>query len=158
MVTRDSVGNGTRSRESRRPRGVLFLCVRNSARSQIAEGWARALLPVGTRVFSAGSEPAETVHPCAVTVMREVGVEVASQRPKGIGEIPLDQVDLVVTLCSDEVCPVLPGSIQQEHWGLPDPAAVSGGEQEALAAFCATRDEIRRLVEGLRDRWASPGR
>ena len=97
--------------EPRPPRGVLFLCVRNSARSQMAEGWARKLLPADARIFSAGSEPAETVSRHAVESMREAGVEIGSQRTKGMGEIPLAEVDVVVTLCSEEVFPVLPGSM-----------------------------------------------
>ena len=135
------------------PRGVLFLCVRNSARSQMAEGWARKLLPAGVRIFSAGSEPAETVNRYAVEIMREAGVDIGSQRTKGMDEIPLAEVDVVVTLCTQEVFPVLPGSMRRERWNLPDPAAVSGNEQAVKAAFRATRDEIRRRMETLAKLW-----
>ena len=119
----------------------------------MAEGWARELLPAEARIFSAGSEPAETVNRYAVEIMREAGVEIGSQRTKGMGEIPLAEVELVVTLCSEEVCPVLPGSMRREHWDLPDPAAVAGDEQEIKAAFRATRDEIRRRMETLAKQW-----
>jgi phosphate transport system protein len=134
------------------PRGVLFLCVGNSARSQMAEGWARHLLPATVRIWSAGSQPAAAVNPNAVRVMREAGIDISGQRPKRIDEVPLGEVDTVITLCSEEICPVLPGDYMKEAWRLPDPAAVVGGAAEVEAAFRATRDEIRvrlqELVEG----------
>jgi phosphate transport system protein len=156
MVMREDIrhrGKLGEPAEPRAPRGVLFLCVRNSARSQMAEGWARKVLPASAQIFSAGSDPAETVNPHAVGAMREAGIDISSQRTKGMGEIPLAEVDLVVTLCAEEVCPVLPGSMRREHWILPDPAAVSGNEQEVKAAFRATRDEIRRRMEVLAKQW-----
>ena len=89
------------------PRAVLFLCVANSARSQIAEGLARRLAPRGTSVYSAGSEPG-TINPLAVRALAEVGVDASAQQSKGLDAIPLDEIDLVVTLCAEEVCPLFP--------------------------------------------------
>jgi phosphate transport system protein len=134
-------------REDSRPRmphGVLFLCTHNQARSQMAEGWARKLTRI--RVWSAGSEPAAEVHPRAVQVMQEVGIDISRQRPKRIGDVPLGDVDTVITLCAEE-CPPLPAPLGLERWELPDPAAAAGAEQ--LAAFRRVRDELRRRIEAL---------
>ncbi len=123
------------------PRGVLFLCVANSARSQIAEGLARRLAPPGVRVWSAGSEPG-TIHPLAVQVLTEAGVDASAQRSKGLDAVPLDEVDLVVTLCAEEVCPLFPRPVRKLHWPLPDPARAAGTDAERLAAFRAVRDDL----------------
>ena len=120
---------------------ILFLCVANSARSQLAEGLARRLAPPGTRVYSAGSEPG-TIHPLAVRALAEVGVDASGQRSKGLDAIPLDAIDLVVTLCAEEVCPLFPRPVRKLHWPLADPARASGSDEERLAAFRAVRDEL----------------
>jgi phosphate transport system protein len=134
------------SHEARRaPRGVLFLCVQNSARSQMAEGWARKLS--GIRVWSAGSRPAGAVHPLAVRAMLEVGVDISRQRPKAISDVPLGEIDAVITLCAEEC--VLPPAQRVERWELPDPAAAGGGEAEVLAAFRAVREELKRRISEL---------
>lgn len=125
------------------PRGILFLCVANSARSQMAEGWARHLLPSSVQVFSAGSRPT-TLDPLAVKVMAEEGVDIAGQRAKGLDQIPMDQIELVVTLCSEEQCPALPASLKREGWALPDPAA--GPEAQREESFRRARDEIRKRL------------
>ncbi len=126
---------------------ILFLCVANSARSQLAEGLARRVAPPGTRVYSAGSEPG-TIHPLAVRALAEVGIDASAQRSKGLDAVPLDAIDLVVTLCAEEVCPLFPRPVRREHWPLPDPARVAGDEAARLAAFRAVRDELaRRLGE-----------
>jgi thioredoxin type arsenate reductase len=135
-------GNGTR-----RP-GVLFLCVANSGRSQMAEGFARVYAPPGIEVWSAGSEPRQ-VHPLAVAVMAEEGIDLAGQRSKGVGEVPVDRIGTVVTLCAEEVCPTFPGSVRRLHWPLPDPAAADGNDEERRATFRAVRDEIHGRVAGL---------
>jgi len=129
-------------------KGVLFLCVANSARSQIAEGVARALAPAGTRVWSAGSRPTR-VRPEAIAVLREIGLDISSHRSKAVAEIPASEVDTVVTLCAEEECPLFLGPARRLHWGLPDPAAVTGSEEERLDAFRKTRDELRRRLEAL---------
>jgi arsenate reductase len=133
-------------------KGLLFLCVANSARSQMAEGIARALAPAGLRVWSAGSAPTK-LRDEAVAVLREIGIDIAGQRAKPIASIPAEQVDVVVTLCSGEVCPVFLGAAEQLHWPLSDPAAVEGTEAGRLAAFRAVRDDVRSRVEAfLRER------
>jgi thioredoxin type arsenate reductase len=120
---------------------ILFLCVANSARSQLAEGLARRLAPPGTRVYSAGSEPG-TIHPLAVRVLAEVGVDASAQHSKGLDALPLSEIDLVVTLCAEEVCPLFPRPVRTLHWPLPDPARTSGSDEQRLAAFRAVRDEL----------------
>jgi len=133
---------------SRSPHGVLFLCKQNSARSQMAEGWARKLLPTGIRIWSAGSEPAHAVHPYAVQVMREVGVDISSQRPKPLSHVPLGDIDTVVTLCIEPAAmPVGENLRRRESWGLPDPTLATGSEQDVLTVFRSTRDELRRRIE-----------
>lgn len=121
--------------------GLLFLCVANSARSQMAEGLARARFGGGVRVQSAGSAPS-AVNPLAARVMAEIGIDVSGQRSKHVETIDLATVDVVVTLCADEVCPVLPGEARRLHWPLPDPAAAAGSEGERLDRFRSVRDEI----------------
>ncbi len=127
---------------------VLFLCVANSARSQMAEGLARMLAPDGYRFWSAGSEPG-TLHPLAVAALAELGIDISHHRAKGLTGIPLDQVDTIVTLCAEEVCPVVPGRVRRLHWPLPDPARAEGSEEARLAAFRAARDRLRELLPQL---------
>jgi phosphate transport system protein len=136
-----------------RPHGVLFLCVRNSARSQIAEAWAEKLFPVGVRIWSAGSDPGDEVDPHAVRAMQEAGIDISRARPKSIADIPMGDVDTVITLCSEESCPVLPGDLFRESWPMPDPAEAGGTEDEILDAFRLTRDKLRRRIEALRTSW-----
>lgn len=128
-----------------RPAGLLFLCVANSARSQLAEGIARALAPAGVTVWSAGSRPTH-VRPEAVAVLREIGIDISQHRSKAVAEIPADEVDAVITLCAEEECPVFLGRAPRLHWGLPDPAAAAGTEAQRLAAFRQVRDELRRRL------------
>jgi len=135
-----------------RPRHILFLCVANSARSQMAEGIGRSLAPPGVTVSSAGSEPA-FVRPQAIQVLKEIGVDISGHRSKGLETIEADSVEAVVTLCAEEVCPAFLGKGHRVHWGLPDPAAVVGTEDTRLAAFRDVRDEIllrlKVLFEGM---------
>lgn len=135
-----------------RKKGILFLCVANSARSQMAEGLARLVFGDAVRVQSAGSRPTR-VNPHAIAVMQEVGVDLAAQRSKSVDEIDPDSVDLVITLCAEEVCPVYPGRIDRLHWPFPDPAAVSGPEEAQRDAFRQVRDRIRERLE----RYAATG-
>lgn len=128
--------------------GVVFLCVANSARSQMAEGLARALAPPGVEVFSAGSRPA-SVNPLAVRALAEIGIDIAAHRSKGLAEVPMARVQTVVTLCAEEECPALPGDVRRLHWGLPDPAAATGSEDDRLRAFRAVRDELRERLPAL---------
>ena len=128
--------------------GVLFLCVANSARSQIAEGIARQIAPPGVRVWSAGSRPA-TIRPEAITVLSEIGIDISGHRSKGVAEIPSVEVDTVITLCGEEECPVFLGKATRLHWGLPNPAAFQGSEEDRLTAFRGIRDELRRRIAEL---------
>jgi arsenate reductase len=119
-------------------RTVLFLCVANSARSQMAEGLARALAPAGFRFLSAGSAP-RALHPLAAATLAEDGIDVTAQRAKSVSEIPIETVDTVVTLCAEEVCPVVPGGVRRLHWPLPDPASAGETDAERRAAGnCST--------------------
>lgn len=123
------------------PRGWLFLCVANSARSQLAEGIARALAPDDVWVGSAGSEPT-SVRPEAIQVLAEIGVDITGHRSKGMHEIPADRVEAVVTLCAGEVCPVWLGHAHRVHWGLPDPAAARGWCSGGSVPFPSSRGFI----------------
>ena len=127
------------------PRSILFLCVANSARSQMAEGLARALAPSGVEVASAGSAPTELRRE-AVDVLREIGIYIANQRAKGVDDIDLDTVQLVVTLCAEEECPVVLKPIPRLSWALSDPAAEDGDPERRREAFRVARDEIRRRL------------
>jgi arsenate reductase len=130
------------------PRAALFLCVHNAARSQIAEGFARSLAPPGTEIWSAGIDPSR-LHPLAVEVMKELGIDLAGQRSKKIDEVPWKTADTVITLCgeSDEVCPTVASTVRRVHWPLADPLAAPEAEQ--LAAFREARDEIRWRIASL---------
>ena len=129
-------------------KGVLFLCVANSARSQMAEGLARSAFGDRVPVSSAGSQPTG-LNPLAVTALAELGIDISGQRSKSVDSIDPSTVGLVVTLCADEVCPVFPGRARRLHWPLPDPAAAQGTDEERLAKFREARDEIRRRLTSL---------
>jgi arsenate reductase len=131
---------------------VLFLCVANSARSQMAEGFARGLAGPGAEIHSAGSAPTR-LHPLAVRVMREAGIDISGQRAKSIEEVPRERIGTVITLCAEQACPLFPGEVERLHWPFEDPAAAAGSEEEVLAAFRRVRDQIRRRVE----RYFGPG-
>jgi arsenate reductase len=128
------------------PRGVLFLCVANSARSQMAEGIARALLPAEVKVWSAGSYPTK-VRPEAIEVLREIGIDISTNYSKNVAEVPVDEIEVVVTLCAEEECPLFLGKATRLHWGLPDPAGTQGSADERLASFRKVRDELRRRIQ-----------
>jgi len=104
-------------------KGILFLCTGNSCRSQMAEGFARKMFPKDIKIFSAGLEP-KGVHLMAVKVMQEVGIDISHQKSKNISEIPIDKIDLVVTLCGDAAgrCPVFQGKVKKIHWEIENPA------------------------------------
>lgn len=129
---------------------ILFLCTGNSCRSQMAEGWARAL--GGDRVIaqSAGIE-AHGKNPRAIAVMAESGVDISEQESTIVTDGMIGNAHVVVTVCghADEQCPVLPPSVKKIHWPLTDPAKAAGTEDEIMAAFRATREEVRNRVGGL---------
>ena len=127
--------------------GVLFLCVANSARSQMAEGIARARAGDRLSIQSAGSAPSR-VHPVAVQALAEIGIDASAQRSKSVDEIDRATVDTVITLCAEEVCPAFLGRARRLHWPLPDPAGRATPDT-LLAGFRAVRDELRRRLEDL---------
>lgn len=123
---------------------VLFLCVANSARSQMAEGLARRLFGTLVTVQSAGSAPSR-VNPNAIEVMREIGIDISEHRSKSVDEIDPSTVDVVVTLCVEEVCPVWPGKTTRAQWPIPDPATddPNVSPEATLVRFRRARDELR---------------
>lgn len=128
-------------------RGILFLCVANSARSQMAEGLARDLAGSRLRVQSAGSEPSR-VNPLAVRAMAEIGISLEGQVSKSVQEIDPATVDTVISLCDEEVCPVFLGAARRLHWGLPDPAGHDEPEEVSLERFRSVRDELELRISG----------
>lgn len=131
------------------PVSMLFLCVANSARSQMAEGLARQMFP-GFRIQSAGSRPSR-VNPTAIEVLAEVGIDAAAQHSKGVEDIDPASVDLVITLCAEEVCPLFLGQAERLHWPIPDPASEDPTltPDQMRMRFRAGRDEIHSRLEAL---------
>lgn len=120
---------------------VLFLCVANSARSQIAEAIAKIILPANIKVMSAGSNPVENIHPLAIKVLHEYGIDGTLLKPKSIMSLPqgfMDQDCLVIRLCAEEQCPLVNSKLSILDWSMPDPA----GSEEPLKAF----EETSRLI------------
>jgi arsenate reductase len=129
-------------------KAILFLCVANSARSQMAEGLARKLFGARIAVQSAGSEPSR-VNPYAIEVMREVGVDLTTHHSKSVQSIDPATVSSVITLCAEEVCPVFLGKARRLHWPIPDPASKDASipRDEMLTRFRAARDQIQGRLE-----------
>jgi arsenate reductase (thioredoxin) len=127
---------------------ILFLCVANSARSQMAEGLARTILGPAVRVQSAGSKPS-TVNPYAVEAMREIGIDITSHTSKSADTIDPASVDTVITLCAEEVCPVFLGKVHRLHWPVEDAASKDPSltREQMLVRFRKARDEIRAKLE-----------
>jgi protein-tyrosine-phosphatase len=123
-------------------KGVLFLCIHNSGRSQMAAGFMRHLGAGRVTVYSAGSEPANSINPSAVAVMKEVGIDIASAQPQLWTIEMLKAVDVVVTMGCGDACPFLPGK-KYVDWPLNDPAG------QGVDAVRPIRDEIQKLVEDL---------
>ena len=131
---------------------VLFLCTGNSARSQMAEGFLRALGPANWQIYSAGTRPVG-LNAHAVAVMAELALDISGQRSKGLGDVPADP-DVAVTVCDSAAreCPVFPGNVRRLHWPVDDPAASTGSPEQVRQAFRHARDELRRhILEFLRD-------
>jgi arsenate reductase len=133
---------------------VLFLCVANAARSQMAEGLARRRFGASVRVASAGSAPSR-VHPLAVQALAEIGVSTEGQLSKHVDSIDPAGVDLVITLCAEESCPVFLGDARRMSWAMPDPDGPGAGsteeerELDRFRRFCAARDAIAQRIEVL---------
>jgi arsenate reductase len=128
---------------------VLVLCTGNSCRSHLAEGILRAAAKDRFRVASAGSKPAGYVHPLAIQVMKEIGIDISAHHSKHLNEFLDQQVETVITVCgnADQVCPMFPGQMNRHHWGFDDPAHATGTDEEKLDIFRRVRDEIRRVFE-----------
>ena len=140
-----------------RPPHLLFLCVANSARSQMAEGLARSLYGEKAVIESAGSKPSR-VNPYAIEVMKEVGIDLDSHRSKSVDDLDPTTVDVVITLCAEEVCPVFLGMVKRLHWPIPDPASddLRLGREEMLRRFRTARDTIRGKLEAARAELLEP--
>jgi len=128
---------------------VLILCTGNSCRSHIAEGFLRKIAGDILDVQSAGSKPAGFVHPLAIRVMSEAGIDISHHRSKHLNEFMDKKIETVITVCdhADEACPLFPGQVNRHHWGFVDPAHAQGSEAEVLAVFRQVRDEIQRVFE-----------
>jgi arsenate reductase len=128
---------------------VLVLCTHNSARSQMAEGFLRALVPERVEVASAGTE-ATRVHPLAIRAMDEVGIDLRQHRSKTLDAFLAEPWDYVITVCdsANERCPVFPGRTRRLHWSFDDPSAATGSEEQRLAVFRRVRDEIAGRLRG----------
>ena len=128
---------------------VLILCTGNSCRSHLAEGILRAAVGDTMEVHSAGSKPAGYVHPKAVEVMREIGINISRHTSKHMNDFLDRQVTTVITVCgnADQACPMFPGQVNRYHWGFEDPAHAEGSEEEILNVFRKVRDQIRLVFE-----------
>ncbi|MCX5793884.1 MAG: arsenate reductase ArsC [Elusimicrobia bacterium] len=129
---------------------ILFLCTGNSCRSQMAEGWTRHLHGDKFEAYSAGVKPVE-LHPLAVQVMKEAGVDISAQKTKPVSVLKDVDFDYVITVCDNarESCPLFPGKTEVLHMDFEDPAAAQGNEEGVLAVFRRVRDQIREFVLSL---------
>ena len=129
---------------------ILFLCVGNSARSQIAEGLAKWMMGSEHNIQSAGSQPSDSVHQNAISTMKEIGIDISGNNPKGINELDkefLDNLDYVITLCAEEVCPTLNKETHKIHWANEDPDNDSYSDDMLEKEFRRTRENIYNLLK-----------
>lgn len=128
---------------------VLILCTGNSCRSHLAEGFLKAAAGDLLNVQSAGSKPAGYVHPLAIRVMQEVGIDISQHTSKHLNQFLDQKIETVITVCgnADQACPIFPGQVNRHHWGFIDPAHAQGSEEQILQVFRTVRDEIRRVFE-----------
>ncbi len=128
---------------------VLILCTGNSCRSHLAEGILRRAAGDILNVQSAGSKPAGFVHPMAIKVMAEIGIDISEHRSKHLNDFLSAGVETVITVCgnADQVCPIFPGQINRHHFPFYDPAKAEGNEAEILNVFRRVRDEIKVVFE-----------
>jgi arsenate reductase len=132
---------------------VLILCTGNSCRSHLAEGILESVAGDILDVQSAGSKPTGFVHPLAIAVMREIGIDISGHRSKPLSEFIDRKIETVITVCSnaDAACPIFPGQVNRHHWPFDDPAHATGTEEERLAVFRRVRNEIRRTFTAYAD-------
>jgi arsenate reductase len=139
----------TKARSRTRPYRVLFLCTGNSARSQLAEAVLNRKGQGRFEAYSAGSRPAARVNPFALRVLAEGGIDWGGRQPRGLEVLDQERWDFVITVCDKarEVCPVFPGQPILAHWGMPDPAALEGDDEQKLAAFRESLILISRRID-----------
>ncbi len=128
---------------------VLILCTGNSCRSHMAEGVLRNVAGDLFDVHSAGSNPAGYVHPLAIRVMKEIGIDIAHHTSKHMNDFLDGNISTVITVCgnADQACPMFPGQVHRYHWGFDDPAHAGGTDEEVLNAFRKVRDQIKLVFE-----------
>ena len=129
---------------------ILFLCVGNSGRSQIAEGLARDMLPNSFDIRSAGSSPAKKIHKDAISVMADLGIDITNYKPKSIDSLDkefVDNLDYVITLCAEEICPIMPTTTKAFHWPNEDPDNDGFNDLQSKNAFIKTRENIFNLLK-----------
>jgi arsenate reductase len=127
---------------------VLFLCTGNACRSQMAEGWLKALGGDRFEVYSAGIV-AHGKNPRAIAAMKEAGVDISQQKSEALDPAFLKEIDLLITVCgsADASCPTVPASCEKQHWPFDDPAKASGSEEEVMAEFYKVRDQIKHKIQ-----------
>ena len=126
------------------------MCVGNSARSQIAEGLAKAMLSKEHQIQSAGSMPSGKVHPGAIACMKSIGIDISNHTSKSIDDLEsdfMDNLDYVITLCAEEVCPILPSKAENLHWINEDPANSSYNNAQLRTSFAKTRENLYKLLK-----------
>jgi arsenate reductase len=128
---------------------ILILCTGNSCRSHLAEGFLRAAAGDILDVQSAGSKPAGYVHPMAIKVMQEAGIDISQHTSKHLSQFLDQKIETVITVCgnADQSCPIFPGQMNRYHWAFYDPAKAEGNDEEILKVFRQVRDEIKRVFE-----------
>ena len=128
---------------------VLILCTGNSCRSHLAEGILRQVAGDLFDVHSAGSNPAGYVHPKAIEVMREIGIDISGHTSKHMNQFLDRKIDTVITVCgkADQACPMFPGQVNRYHWGFDDPAHAKGSDEEVLNVFRRVRDQIKLVFQ-----------
>ena len=129
---------------------ILFLCVANSARSQMAEGLAKSMFGKEHNIQSAGSIPSGEVHPSAIIAMDDIGIDIRDQYSKSTDDLDkdfIDNLDYAITLCAEEVCPVLPSKALSLNWMNEDPANDSYSEKQLKTSFSNTRDNLYKLIK-----------
>jgi arsenate reductase len=134
---------------------ILILCTGNSCRSHIGEGVLRAALGDLANVHSAGSNPAGYVHPFAMKVMAEIGIDISSHRSKNLNEFLEQPIHTVITVCgnADQACPAFPGQLSRYHWPFFDPAKATGTDEEIFSCFRQIRDEMKKVFEAYAAGW-----
>jgi len=144
-VSHHALATDSKIKENSMSTRVLILCTGNSCRSQMAEGILRSLDP-SLEVYSAGTNPAEHVHPKAIQAMKEIGIDISQGKPKNVSQFLKQSFDFVITVCddADKNCPFFTGVVKRRvHIGFTDPAKATGSDEEIMAVFREVRDAIK---------------